>query len=535
MPGRVLVIEDVATDRIVMKVKLSAAHYDVVQAADAAEGLQLARAEAPCLILLSAELGEGCAAGEPASTAPAAVPAPMPSVPPWAAAAALSATPGPGPALKPTFGDASRVPSPAAPGMSAQALCRRLRGHPSTASVPIVVTTRRDATASRLALLEAGADEVLTKPLEERFLLARIRSLLRARDEMAELRLRESTSRVLGFAEAMPDLAPPGQVVLVTPQAAAGGRLRGALERHLSDRLAVMTPSQLLADATAEASTDVFIVDASEPESAQATLSILPELRARAESRHAAIIVLNAPDASGAAILALDLGANDVAPAPGDPAELSLRIRKQIRWKQGRDRLRQTVRDGLHAALTDPLTGLYNRRYAMPHLARMVETSHESGRSFALIVADLDHFKAVNDTYGHAVGDVVLVETARRLRENLRGMDLVARVGGEEFLVAIPDTGLEEARIVAERLCRVMRDDSITLPDGRAITVTMSMGLAMGGPAGLGGSFPTGAAFGPDAAAGEAEAGRVLEAADRALYGAKSGGRARYQISCDAA
>ena len=250
--------------------------------------------------------------------------------------------------------------------------------------------------------------------------------------------------------------------------------------------------------------------------------------------------MLNAPEASGSAILALDLGANDVAPAPGDPAELSIRIKKQIRWKQGRDRLRQTVRDGLHAAITDPLTGLYNRRYAMPHLARIVETARESGRRFALLVADLDHFKAVNDTYGHAAGDAVLVETARRLRENLRGMDLVARVGGEEFLVAIPDTGLDEARIVAGRLCRMMRERPITLPDGRSITVTMSIGLAMGGTAGLtgglSGAFPTGAAFPEaDAAGGEAEASRLIEAADRALYGAKSGGRAQYKISRSAA
>ena len=542
MPGRILVIEDAATDRIVMKVKLSAACYDVVQATDAAEGLRLARDEAPCLVVLSAELGASAAVGgtppvgaaaaspvpnpmaipAPASaqaSAPAAVAAPagIPSVPPWAAAAAAAAA-----------GTAGSVP---APSMSAVALCRRLRGNPATASVPIIVTTRRDATEARLALLEAGADEVLLKPLDERFLLARIRSLLRARDEMAELRLRESTSRVLGFAEGPVELAVPGRVVLVAPEAATGGRLCRALERHLSDRLTVMAPAEILSGAQTDEAPDVFVVDASAPESAQHTLSILPELRARAESRHAAIIVLNAPEAAASAILALDLGANDVAPAPGDPAELSLRVRKQIRWKQGRDRLRQTVRDGLHAAITDPLTGLYNRRYAMPHLARIVEAARESGRRFAVLLADLDHFKAVNDTYGHAGGDAVLVETARRLRENLRGMDLVARIGGEEFLMAIPDTGLEEARIVAERLCGIMRERPIALPDGRSVTVTMSMGLAMGCTRGAAGD----AGQGSPETTGEAEAHRLMEAADQALYGAKAGGRAQYRISRSAA
>ena len=492
-----------------MKVKLSSACYDVVQAADAAEGLRLARAEAPCLVVLSAELGGGV---QPEG--PREAPVGIPSVPPWAAAARAEAG----------------VATAPAPGMNAVALCRRLRGHPSTASVPIIVTTRRDGTEGRLALLEAGADEVLLKPIDERFLLARIRSLLRARDEMAELRLRESTSRVLGFAEGPVELTAPGRVVLVAPEASAGGRLRRALERHLSDGLSVMAPGAILSGAQTEEAPDVFVVDASDPGTAQHTLSILPELRARSESRHAAIVVLTAPEEEAAAILALDLGANDVAPAPGDPAELSLRVRKQIRWKQGRDRLRQTVRDGLHAAITDPLTGLYNRRYAMPHLARIVETSRESGRRFAVLVADLDHFKAVNDTHGHAAGDAVLVETARRMRENLRGMDLTARIGGEEFLVAMPDTGLDEARIVAERLCRIMRERPIALPDGRSITVSMSMGLAMGRPGQEGAPPET---YG--AADGEAEARRLMEAADEALYGAKSGGRAQYRVSLHAA
>ena len=540
MPGRILVIDDMAADRIVLKVKLSSACYEVVTATSAAEGLRLARAEAPCLVMLSAELGSGPRDEAPdalPAPSPEATPAPMPTAPPWAS-----------PRATPTAAPATiSAPSFAAPpqgdgtGPGAVALCRRLRGHPATASVPIIVTTAQDATEQRLALLEAGADEVLRKPLDERFALARIRSLLRARDEMAELRLRESTSRVLGFAEAMPELAPPGSVVLIAPDAASGGRLSLSLAPRLADRLAVTTPSAILTDLRAEEAADVFIVDASGPDGAEGTLAILPELRARAESRHAAIIVLTAPDPRGTAILALDLGANDVVPAAGDPAELALRVRKQIRWKQGRDRLRQTVRDGLDAAITDPLTGLFNRRYAMPHLARIAEAARESGRRFALLIADLDHFKAVNDTYGHAAGDAVLVETARRLRENLRGMDLVARIGGEEFLIAMPDTGLEEARIVADRLCGIMRERRIALADGRSITVTMSMGLAMGGRggaaagAGMGAGLPGTLPLPGAARSGEVEARLLMEAADRALYGAKSDGRAQFKIGRPAA
>ena len=508
MPGRVLIIDDVATDRIGLKVKFSAACYDVLQASSAEEGLRMAREEGPCLVMVSAEIdGDDAGAGA------------------VAARGAASTLAGPSWVSVPTAPGGT-----AGPRVGAAALCRRLRGHPATAAVPVIVTTRRDDPASRLAMLEAGADEVLRKPVDDRFLLARMRSLLRARDEMAELRLRESTSRVLGFAEAASELAPPGSVVLVAPEASSGGRLRRALGPHLSDRLSVMAPDAILSGGHEETAPDVFMVDASCAATAQRTLSILPELRARPESRHAAIIVLTAPGADDPAVLALDLGANDVATATGDPAELALRVRKQIRWKQGRDRLRQTVRDGLHAAITDPLTGLYNRRYAMPHLARICEVSRETGRRFGVLLVDLDHFKAVNDVHGHAAGDAVLVEVAERLRGNLRGMDLVARIGGEEFLVAMPDTGLDEARIVAERLCGLMRVQPIALPDGGAITVTMSIGLAMGG-AQPGATAPE---LGCEAGC-DTEVRRVMDAADRALYGAKSDGRAQVTVDRSAA
>ena len=156
------------------------------------------------------------------------------------------------------------------------------------------------------------------------------------------------------------------------------------------------------------------------------------------------------------AAMALDLGANDIL-AEGFPSgELAIQVRTQLRRKADAARLRASVRDGLKLAVTDPLTGLYNRRYAMSHLGRIAEQAARSGRSFTVMVADIDRFKAINDTWGHAAGDSVLVQVARILPDNLRAVDLVARIGGEEFLVVMPDTEEAEARLAAERLRRVV-------------------------------------------------------------------------------
>jgi len=247
-------------------------------------------------------------------------------------------------------------------------------------------------------------------------------------------------------------------------------------------------------------------------------LRLLSELRSRPVTRHAAVLMVLSEGARGQAAMALDLGANDLLVAGFDPDELALRLTRQIRRKREADRLRETVRDGLRAAVIDPLTGLYNRRYAQPHLARIATRAVETGRHFALMVLDLDRFKDVNDTHGHATGDAVLREVARRVKRNLRSVDLVARIGGEEFLVAMPDTTLPEARRAAERLCRVICETPVQMPEAAGgLTVSVSIGVAMGG------------------GAATTDVDLLLSQADKALYGAKSDGRNQVTISRSAA
>ena len=175
---------------------------------------------------------------------------------------------------------------------------------------------------------------------------------------------------------------------------------------------------------------------------------------------------------------------------------------------------------GLRLAVTDPLTGLHNRRYALAHLDRIAARARDTGRRFAVMVLDLDRFKTVNDTWGHGAGDTVLETVAARLRDNLRPSDLVARIGGEEFLVALPDATLGTARITAERLCRVISDEPVILPDGRSsVQVTISVGLALGPD------------LSPELPDATATARSALARADAALLIAKTDGRNQVTIA----
>jgi diguanylate cyclase (GGDEF)-like protein len=166
----------------------------------------------------------------------------------------------------------------------------------------------------------------------------------------------------------------------------------------------------------------------------------------------------------------------------------------------------QDHRETQRLSVTDPLTGAGNFRHLSTTLAREVERALRFDRPLSVLMLDLDHFKEVNDTWGHARGDTVLRELARRLGDCVREVDTVARYGGEEFALVLPETDLEGAEMVAQRVVESVGSEPFTAPDAPLVAVTVSVGVA---------AFPL---HGHNA-------GDVMRAADRALYAAKSSGR----------
>jgi len=469
MSGRILIVDDVSTNRIVFKVKLAAAGYDPRLAADGASCLRAAAAERPDLILLDLML----------------------------------------------------------PDMSGIEVLSRLRADPVTRRIPVIMFSAGQDGAARMAALQAGADDFLTKPIDDQTLLARLRSFMRAGGAMGPLADRDAALGLLGMSEPPGLFETQGVVALVMSRPEAALRLRNDLSALTRDRIVILGPDQVFRDDKAGAGDmpDVYVIEA-DLDQPNSGLRMMSELRSRAGSRHAAFCILTRGKDAGSAAIAFDLGANDQVDAAMNPFEMALRLRTLLRRKHEEDRLRASVAQGLRLAMIDPLTGLHNRRYGVAQLGAIARKSAQSGAPYAVMVADLDRFKSVNDKWGHAAGDAVLIEVAARLSANLRVSDLLARIGGEEFLIALPDTGLPEAQQVAERLCRTIEETPIVLSDGVRVSVTISIGLAIST------ALPT---TGLPTTGDEDRVSRMVDCADKALLASKSAGRNTVTISRSAA
>lgn len=446
MTARILVVDDIEANVRLLEAKLTAEYYEVLTAYDGPTALAKAASEKPDIVLLDVMM----------------------------------------------------------PGMDGFQVCRLLKDDPETRHIPIVLVTALDGRSDRILGLEAGADEFLTKPIDDVMLFSRVRSLTRLKMVIDELREREASGRRMGvIAGASARLGGTGGRILIVDDNERQAE-RIASELSIEHRPIVESdPEKALI--SAKGPVDLIIVNATAR--TFDGLRFTAQIRSDEATRHLPILAVIDFDERPRLVKALDLGVSDILPKPIDPQELAARARTQIKRKRYTDYLRDNLDHSLELAVTDQLTGLHNRRYMTGQLDALVKRAVLGGDPVSTLLIDIDFFKRINDSYGHDVGDEVLREFAVRLASNVRAIDIPCRFGGEEFVVVMPDTKLEDAERIAERIRRHVAGSPFRVMGGsELLSVTISIGVA--------------------ATLGESDKPELLlKRADEGVYEAKAQGR----------
>jgi len=238
-------------------------------------------------------------------------------------------------------------------------------------------------------------------------------------------------------------------------------------------------------------------------------LELLPRLKAN-ELDFVPVLVASKQGETAERVRGLQLGADDYIASPCDPAEFLARAKALLRTKQAHDRIRKLQMTLEQMVVSDPLTGLHNRRYLMDRLKQEMQRADRHGEPLAFAMLDLDGFKPINDQFGHVLGDKVLRAVGAAIAKSVRGSDIAARYGGDEFAVILPQTPAEGAMRVCERLLRNISEVVLEDETGKRFRVTASLGLAY---------YPADDVETPE---------DLVHSADGALYGAKRSGKNRY-------
>src|SRR5882762_452197 len=364
MTARVLVVDDILSNVKLLEAKLSAEYFEVITAFNGLECLSKMEAGAPDIVLLDVMM----------------------------------------------------------PGMDGFEVCRRIKSNPKTAHVPVVMVTALDQPSDRVAGLDAGADDFLTKPVDDAALFARVRSLVRLKMMTDELRMRESTGQGMGLidpAETLTDSNHSGRILIIEDRPESVAWFAGALQ-PTHEIASVDTFEETLVRVKGG---DYDLIVVSLGMRGFDGLRLCSQLRSLPEGRHVPILVVVSDGDRRKLTQALEMGVNDYLTRPVDKNELVARVRTQLRKKLYADRLRHNVQLSLEMAITDQLTGLHNRRYMSRHLDTLISSAQKKGRPLAFVIMDIDFFKRVNDSYGHGIGDEVLKEFATRISANVRGID----------------------------------------------------------------------------------------------------------------
>ncbi|MDG7057225.1 MAG: PleD family two-component system response regulator [Wolbachia endosymbiont of Penenirmus auritus] len=423
MTAKILVVDDVLSNVKLLEARLKAEYYTVIVAHDGKEAIDLVAKQQPDIILLDIMM----------------------------------------------------------PKINGFEVCKSLKSDPLTTHIPIIMVTALHDTHDRVQGINAGADDFLTKPIDETALSARIKSLTRLKMVIDELRLRGETNAEIGGVAGSSIMDYSNQIfdaniLVVDEDVFQAEQIYNVLSQRFGSVKVLNDPTEA-SKIGIEDNYDLIISDMQFSQTDG--LRLCSEFRSKVETRYTPILILSEDYDKNNLVKALNVGANDYLTVPLDESELIARVNLQVKRKRYQDALRMNLFNNAEMSIKDPLTNCYNRRYFDAHLKNIVKDSVEKDRRLSLMILDIDYFKVVNDDFGHSAGDELLKQMQKRISENIRVTDLLARFGGEEFVVVMPDTNISDAYTVAERIREIIATEPFVLSgENTTHSVTVSIGIA---------------------------------------------------------
>lgn len=421
MSGKVLVVDDLEPNLRLLEAKLKSEYYTVFTAKSGLEAIERAKEKFPDIILLDVMM----------------------------------------------------------PGIDGFETCKRLKADPETTGIPVVMVTALTEQDDRVKGLEAGADDFITKPIDEFHLFARVRSLIRIKELFDELKLRDKTMSTFGSSNSLlnKSLNIESTIVVIDDDVLEVKRIKTKLEEE-GHRVIEFKPDQPVENLE-NFDFDLVIVSTMLDEKNGLRISV--EIKGMDDKKKVPVLILVDEDDKDLMLKGLQVGVDDYILQPLDINELMARTKTLLTRKKYQDTLRHGIEDSINASVIDQLTGLYNRRYLENHLGTIFDQSKREDDDLVLLTIDIDNFKGVNDRlgWGHQIGDEVLKEVAHRIKSCVRDNDLAVRHGGEEFIVVLTSTNVETGKIVAERIRSSIADNPIMISaEPGSLTCTVSIGDA---------------------------------------------------------
>jgi two-component system, cell cycle response regulator len=364
------------------------------------------------------------------------------------------------------------------PEMDGFDTCVRIKLNFNTSHIPVVLVTALSGKEDRIRGLEAGADEFLTKPIDDMALFARLKSLIRTKSIIDELKLRNDTNDDFGIRSSYveQDLS-YSKITIIDDDPVQSDNILQMLS-SLTQNISIISDLKNLQTLLRQSSSaDAMIISCQLED--HDPLRILATIKASTNAKNSSIIMLSEEEKISTVIKALDMGANDYFVIPLEQSELIARIKTQLCRKYYQDALRDDLAQGMNLSIKDALSNLYNRRYFEKYLERMIRKAMLEEKNLYAIMIDVDYFKNTNDEYGHTAGDKVIIETSNIIRTHVRAEDFITRYGGEEFVILLYDTTEIHSTDVAERLRNAIEAHDFILPNSTiVIHKTISIGVA---------------------------------------------------------